>query len=391
MIIAGAGIGGLTAALALARRGLRVRLFEQSEQLHETGAGIQLTPNASGILNALGLGQQLAPHVVVPQELRVMHADSGRPLATAELGEAVAQRHGAPYWVIHRGDLQAQLLEAVRSEPGITLELATRVDEFTVHGNGVTVAGLRQTRPIEERAKALVGADGLWSNLRQRIGHKVSPTFAQHTAWRALVPAEAVEAELRRPAVNLWLGADAHLVHYPVKAGRLINLVAIVRDQWREPGWSEPGDRSEILRHFRPRAWHHQARGLLATADRWLKWALYDLPPLSYWSKGPVTLLGDAAHPMLPFLAQGAAMAIEDAAVLANMLGQIPDAPEAALRAYERSRLSRTARVQRAARQAGRIYHMGGIEALLRGLALRTMGGARLLTRYDWIYGWKPA
>jgi salicylate hydroxylase len=391
IIIAGAGIGGLTAALALARRGLRVSVFDQAERLQETGAGIQLTPNASGILNSLGLGRRLEPHVVVPQELRVMDAPTGRPLATAELGGAAARRHGAPYWVIHRGDLQAQLLEAVRSEPDITLELATRVEEFAVHGNGVTVAGLRQTRPIKEHAKALVGADGLWSNLRRQIGHEASPRFAQHTAWRALVPAEAVEAELRRPAVNLWLGADTHLVHYPVKAGRLINVVAIVRDQWREPGWSEPGDRSEILRHFRPRAWHHQARGLLATADRWLKWALYDLAPLPYWSKGPVTLLGDAAHPMLPFLAQGAAMAIEDAAVLANMLGQMPDAPEAALRAYERARLSRTARVQRTARQNGRIYHMGGIEALLRGLALRTMGGAWLLSRYEWVYGWKPA
>src|SRR5581483_8506507 len=257
-----------------------------------------LSPNASRVLMSLGLGARLERHVVVPQELRVMQARTGRALVKAALGEEIAQRHGAPYWVIHRGDLQAELLDAVRSQSEIALELATRVDEFAVHGKGLT------------------GADGLWSNLRRRLGHQALPQFAQHTAWRALVPAEAVDPDLRAPAVNLWLGAGAHLVHYPVKAGRLINVVAIVRDEWREPGWSEPGDRNALLQHFRPRAWHHRPRDLLAAADRWLKWALYELAPLPYWGKGPATLLGDAAHPTLPYLAQGAAMAIEDAAVL---------------------------------------------------------------------------
>lgn len=390
VIIAGAGIGGLTAALALARRGSRVSVLDQADRLQETGAGIQLSPNASRVLVSLGLGERLKPHMVAPQELRVMQARTGRVLAAAPLGASVEQRYGAPYWVIHRGDLQAQLLGAVQAHPAITLQLGARVDEFAVHAKGVTIARLQQMRPIEEQGRALIGADGLWSNMRRRIGHDRLPRFAQHTAWRALVAAESVPPELRAPVINLWLGRNAHLVHYPVKGGRLINVVAIVRDKWHEPGWSEPGDRAEILRRFRPLSWQSRPRELLAAADRWLKWALYDLPPLPYWGKGPVTLLGDAAHPTLPYLAQGAAMAIEDAAVLADMFGHMPDDPNAAMRAYERARLSRTARVQRAARRTGRIYHMSGAEALLRSLILAAMGGERLLTRYDWLYGWKP-
>jgi salicylate hydroxylase len=389
VIVAGAGIGGLTAALALAQRGLRVALLDRADRLEETGAGIQLSPNASRVLIGLGLGERLAPHVVTPVELRVGNARTGSTLAAAPLGEVAEKRYGAPYWVIHRGDLQRELLQAARGHPDIAIALGTRVEEFAVHQNGVTVAGLRDMRPIEEHGIALVAADGLWSNLRGRLGHRAQPRFAQHTAWRALVLAEAVAPELRAPAVHLWLGRDTHLVHYPVKAGQLINVVAIVRDEWREPGWSEPGNRAEILARFAPSAWHERARDLLALPDRWLKWALYDCAPLPRWGKGPVTLLGDAAHPMLPYLAQGAAMAIEDAAVLAERIAHTPDDPAAAMRAYERARRARTARTQRAARRNGTVYHMHGAAAWLRTLAL-TATGRRLTTRYDWLYGWKP-
>jgi salicylate hydroxylase len=199
-----------------------------------------------------------------------------------------------------------------------------------------------------------------------------------------------VSPTLREPAINLWLGRHAHLVHYPVRDGTLINVVAVVRDEWQEPGWSAPGETQELLARFAPRQWQTLARELVAAAGPWQKWALYDCAPLPRWGSGPVTLLGDAAHPMLPFLAQGAAMAIEDAAVLANCLARSPDDPAAGLRSYEDQRIRRTTRTQRAARRNGVHYHMGGLAGFLRTLALRGMGGAGLLRRYDWLYRWQP-
>jgi 2-polyprenyl-6-methoxyphenol hydroxylase-like FAD-dependent oxidoreductase len=391
VIIAGAGIGGLTAALAIAQRGFRVVVLDQALRLEEVGAGIQLSPNASRVLISLGLGEALYPRVVAPEELRVMHAQSARVLARAPLGAAAEERYGAPYWVIHRGDLQAVLLEAVHANPDIALHLGTRVEDFAPHRNGVTVSVLSAQRASEERGIALIGADGLWSHLRRRLGHRSEPRFAHHTAWRALVPAEAVVGDLSAPAVNLWFGRNAHLVHYPVRGGRLINIVAIIRDDWREPGWNAPGERAEILERYPAGVWPPPARAILSAPQHWHKWALFDRDPLPHWGKGPATLLGDAAHPMLPYLAQGAAMAIEDAAVLAQRLADTPDDPAAAMRRYERARLKRTARAQRAARRNGTIYHMGGAEAFLRTIAIIAMGGQRLISRYDWLYGWKPA
>jgi len=378
VIIAGAGIGGLTAALAIARHGFGVTVFDQAQRLEEIGAGIQLSPNASRILIALGLGEQLRRHVVAPEELRVMNARTARVLARAPLGAVAEKRYGAPYWVIHRGDLQAVLIDAVRVHPDIVLNLGARVEDFALNEDGVTVFARSAQHLLEDRGVALIGADGLWSSLRRRLGHRREPRFARRTAWRALAPADALMPELRAPAVNLWFGTRAHLVHYPVRGGSLVNVVAIVRDDWREPGWSAPGERAEILARYRAPMWSAVPRALLAAPEHWQKWALYDRPPLARWGKGAVTLLGDAAHPMLPYLAQGAAMAIEDD-------------PAGAMRRYERQRRGRAARAQRAARRNGIVYQLGGPGAFLRTLALTAIGGERLLARYDWLYGWRPA
>jgi 2-polyprenyl-6-methoxyphenol hydroxylase-like FAD-dependent oxidoreductase len=390
VIVAGAGIGGLTAALAIARHGLHVTVFDQAQRLEEIGAGIQLSPNASRILIALGLGEQLRRHVVAPEELRIMNARTARVLARAPLGAVAEKRYGAPYWVIHRGDLQAVLIDAVRVHPGIVLNLGARVEDFALNENGVTVFARSAQHRVEDRGVALVAADGLWSSLRRRLGHRREPRFARRTAWRALARADALMPELRAPAVNLWFGTRAHLVHYPVRGGSLINVVAIVRDDWREPGWSAPGERAEILARYRTPMWSAVPRAILAAPEHWQKWALYDRPPLARWGKGAVTLLGDAAHPMLPYLAQGAAMAIEDAAVLAQRLADARDDPAGAMRRYERQRRERAARAQRAARRNGIVYQLGGPGAFLRTLALTAIGGERLLARYDWLYGWRP-
>lgn len=389
IIVAGAGIGGLSAALMLARSGFRVTLLEQAARLEEAGAGVQLSPNATRILIELGLGERLKADAFTPAAVSIKSASGGGELARLALGDWAERRYGAPYWCIHRGDLQAALLEAVRASPDIVLRLGRRTEDFVVHAHGVSVACREaSSSTADEQGIALIGADGLWSGLRARLGHRARPQFQQRTAWRTLLPADKVEPEFRSDDVQLWLGKDAHLVHYPVKGGKLINVVAIVTDQWSEPGWSAEGDVVELLDHFSRWTWADPVREFLAVPERWLKWALYDLPPIRQWGDGPVTLLGDAAHPMLPFLAQGAAMAIEDAAVLADRLARAPDDPAHAMRRYERARRRRTARVQRAARSNGRTYHLAGAEALARNLFLRMAGGL-VLRRYNWLYAWR--
>jgi salicylate hydroxylase len=323
---------------------------------------------------------------VVPTGLRIINARSAKTIVRVPLGNSAEVRYGTPYWVIHRGDLQATLLEAANRHPDIDLVLGTKVLDCAAHLNGITVAGLRRRGNFDGRGIALVGADGLWSTVRERLGDKKSPRFADRTAWRAVVPADAVAPEWREPFVNLWLGRRGHLVHYPVKAGNAINIVAIASDNWTAPGWSAPGERDEVLRHFPERGWAASARQLLAMPERWTKWALADRPPVRYWGHGPVTLLGDAAHPMLPFLAQGAAMAIEDAAVLADCMAKTPNDPEAAMAHYQRQRRARTAEAQRQSRKNGRFYQLAGPAGLLRDIALRILGGERLRRRYDWIY-----
>ena len=390
VIVAGAGIGGLTVALALKRNGFRVIVLEQAERLQETGAGIQLSPNAARLLIELGFGDRLQPHVVVPQAVRVLGAKNGREIVRIPLGDTAAQRYGAPYWIIHRGDLQAVLSAAVAQELDISLKLGMRMEDFVTHPNGVTVSARSGTTAWNEFGHALIAADGLWSMSRERLGFREPPRFSGRVAWRALVPAAEVPPEFREPMIHLWLGADAHLVHYPVKGGKVINIVVITADDWNAEGWSEPASRIDLLPRLTAARWAPQARALVRLPEAWLKWALFERRPLMNWTQDAAALLGDAAHPMLPFLAQGGAMAIEDAVVAAQCLARRPDDAAAALRTYAAIRRGRTRRVQRQAARNGQHYHLKGVSAMVRNAAMGVMGGEHLLRHYDWLYDWRP-
>ena len=390
IIVAGAGIGGLTASLALARQGFRVIVLEKAERLEEAGAGLQLSPNASRVLVDLGLQPRLSS-AVTPEAICLMSAMAGSEIARLSLGQST--QSAAPYWVIHRADLQAALRDEVQNCADIELRLGCQFEDVSSHAKGLTVIQRSGTTRREELALALIGADGIWSAVRHHLLPDQRPRFSGLIAWRGTVDTTQLPREYTSRRVQLWMGPGAHLVTYPISGGRRINVVAVVPGQWNRPGWSERGDDNEIKTAFVTAGWHAIPRMLIGAVDGWRKWALFTVPSGGHWTDGAVALLGDAAHAMLPFAAQGAAMAIEDAAVLAKCItGRQNDdaaALAAALQRYERLRRPRVARLQRNARQLGRIYHLSGPLAFARDLVIKTMGGKRMLSRQDWIYNWQ--
>jgi salicylate hydroxylase len=392
IFVAGAGIGGLTASLTLAARGFRVVVLEKAERLEETGAGLQLSPNASRVLIGLGLKERLY-RAVTPEAISIMSARAGGEIARLPLGESASARAGAPYWVVHRADLQTALAGAVRDHPDIDLRLGWQFEDVAAHAKGLTVVQRSGSARHQEVALALIGADGIWSTVRNHLFPEVQPQFSGLIAWRGTLDAKQLPREFTAPRVQLWMGPGAHLVAYPISGARQINVVAVVPGTWNRPGWNAPGEGQELKSIFDASRWPGPARMLIGAVDVWQRWALFTMPEDVEWTSGSIALLGDAAHAMLPFAAQGAGMAVEDAAVLAKVLGEsaLETAAQvgAALRRYEKLRRSRVIRVQRAARSAGRTYHLAGLSALARDVTIRALGPNRIMARQRWIYDWR--
>jgi salicylate hydroxylase len=382
ILIAGGGIGGLAFAIALAARGRPSLILERQPEIAAAGAGIQIGPNGMRALGALGLADALRPFAGKPEAIVVHAGASGRVLARLPLGDWILRRHGAPYWVVHRGDLHRVLLGAATSSPLVTIRPGFDVSDISQHegevratdSTGATVTGC-----------ALVGADGLWSSVRQSLPGMPVPTFAGATATRTVIAAGSA-GRLAMPAVGLWLSPHAHVVHYPVRGGEDIAVVVIAREDWQGRGWDAHADRATLAAQLSP--FHASLTEVLGEIESWRKWALHTLAPLPVWTSGRVALLGDAAHPMLPYLAQGGALAMEDALVLAHHVCTCPDIPQA-LATYAPARRDRARRVQVASRRQGGIYRLSLPLSYARDTVLRLAPGAMLMRRLDWLYGWK--
>lgn len=386
LLIAGAGIGGMAAALACARVGWNVGVFERAAQLSEVGAGIQIGPNVTRLLHGWGLQDALAAVAAFPQHLQVRDALTARVLGKLALGDTMQQRYGAPYATLHRADLLALLHNAVQ-QTHTQLQLDHGLQHFSQTPSCVSV---RSSASEEIYGDALVGADGIWSPVRQWLLHDGPPQITGHLAYRTLVRQADLPHSLRSQHVTAWLGPNLHVVQYPVRRGDWLNVVAIVHGQ-------------VPFQHASLEHWDHSAnaadlrtslagvcaplQNLLQAVPSWHLWVLCDRPPMAgahQQSQGRVALLGDAAHPMRPYLAQGAGMAIEDAATLASVLQPGSDIP-AALAHYAHQRWQRNARVQARAQRNGRIFHASGLLRWSRDRAMQ-LGGERLLD-LPWLYG----
>lgn len=387
-IIAGAGIAGLATAIALTEAAFTVAIYEKAIRLDEFGAGLQLTPNATRALAGLGLLERVLPFASRPQAVVVLRGSDNAEIMRMPL-EGAERRWGAAYLVIHRADLQRVLIDAVHERSGVELTLGAEAVGFEIDGALLSIGLAYGQTQIRDEADLLIGADGLRSQVRDQLsfGAKDRATFARRVAYRAIVNADDA-SPLSTDNIVLRLGKEAHLVHYALRGGSIINLVATIGSPSptsRADGeQDERVNRSSLERAFR--GWSKEVRLLMKAPVQWRAWPLYYRPPISTFSLGRIALVGDAAHPMVPFLAQGAAQAIEDASTLGRILAQAQDIP-AALSMYSRNRVARTGRVQREALKLGRVYHMSGPLAFARDATIRMLGTRGLLGRYDWLYG----
>ena len=382
ILISGGGIGGLVTAYALARQGMPVRVFEQSPEFREVGAGIQLGPNIFRVLEKIGLKDAVLADAHRPPGQEMRDAVTGKLITQVPLGPAFFERFGQPYAVTHRADIHGTFLKACQSSNRIALETSRRVDGYEEHADGVAVT-LENGERVDGRA--LIGCDGMWSGIRERIVGDGKPRVSGHIAYRAVLKREQVPKDLWRPDVVLWAGPRCHFVHYPLRRGELYNLVAVFHSDQYQEGWNAEGSKELLWKHFQ--GLRPEVLRLLDLIDTWRMWVLCDREPVKNWTKGRVTLLGDAAHPMLQYLAQGACMATEDAVTLAEKVAASPDDLPAAFKANEQERYLRTARVQIMARVYGDFYHARGVTAELRDLALAGRTPQQSYDGIAWLYG----
>jgi salicylate hydroxylase len=382
--IAGGGIGGIATALALSQRGIASEVYERRSEFPEEGAGIQIGPNGTRILQHLGVAKLLQDRAAAPDALSVRDARTGRELTRLPLGSWIAKRHGSPYWTAHRKDLHRALRQRAADDPLIGLRTGVEVVSFANDSDGIR-ADCANGETVN--ASTLVCADGLWSNLRSAIEPGIRAKPVGKVAFRSVTSASNLPAELTPNAVHIWLAPAAHVVHYPVNAGRDIALVVIAADPMRDAEWDASASTENV--HEKIRSFAQPLKDLVEKSRDWRCWSLSATTPITTWSNGRAVLLGDAAHPVLPFLAQGAVMALEDAVTLAASLSEGRDGIETSLQNYETARRQRVRRVAEASARSGRIYHMAGAMALARDTTMRLAPPGRVMANFDWLYGWR--
>lgn len=383
ILIVGAGIGGLAATLALAQRGFAVDVFEQAPELMELGAGIQVSANASRVL--IALGQKAAMERVVCEaafkEVRIWN--TGRTWKLFDLGKDSIERFGAPYWFVHRGDIHRVLLDAARAIPHVKINTGKKCTGFTQDGSGVR---LEMAGGETVTGDALIGADGVHSMVRHALWEASKPQFMGIICWRGLIRKADLPDEMRRPVGTNWVGPGGHVITYPLRRGEIMNFVGFgEREDWRVESWTEKGTREECAKDFP--SWHPLVHHLIAKLDQPYKWALVGREPLKAWTKGRVTMVGDACHPTLPFLAQGANMALEDGMVLARCLEAYTDVSTALAR-YEALRIERTTKIVNGSTETGRRFHNPTLADPEAAIAYvdREWQPDKVRLRYDWLF-----
>jgi salicylate hydroxylase len=383
IIVVGGGIGGLAAAVALSQQGVHVTVLEQAAELGEIGAGVQLGPNAFAALDALGVGENARKRAVFTERLIMMDAVDGSEVGSFPVGQAFRDRFQNPYAVIHRADIHATILEGAQGSDLIQVETSTKVVSVSQDDAGVTAVD-QHGRVF--KADALIAADGVRSVIREMMFND-PPRISGHVVYRAVVPVEEMPADLQINAPVVWAGPDCHLVHYPLRGGQQYNLVVTFHSRQEEEWSVTDGSKEEVLSYFEgicPRA-----RQMLNLPKSWRRWATADRNPLEKWGEGRVTMLGDAAHGMLQYMAQGACMAIEDAVTLGEAMKHCQGDVLQAFQLYEKSRIPRTARVVLSAREMGRLYHAKGVERLVRNQLWEGRTPDRFYDALEWLYGWR--
>ena len=384
VLIAGAGIGGLTAALSLLRRGYDVQVFEQAAELREVGAGLQLSPNGLRALYQLGLGDKLRALASEPEGKEIRLWSTGQTWKLFDLGKTSVAEYGYPYFMIYRPDLHKVLADAVRELKPDAITLGARCLSFTQDDDGVSLA-LADGRTV--RGDVLVGADGVHSRIRDQLAGADQPAFSGCLAWRGVIPMERLPQHLRRPVGVNWVGPGAHVIHYPLHGGKLMNFVGIVeRGDWQVESWTEKGSHHECHADFNQ--WHDDVHALITNVDVPYKWALMSRAPLQQWTQGRVTLLGDACHPTLPFLAQGAVMAVEDGYLLGRAIGQYGADPALALQKYQAARIERTTSIVLRSTENGKRFHNPALASPDGAAAYvdHEWAEPKVRERYDWLF-----